>query len=127
MFWQSLQVTFEIFCSHVAQVGTGVFLDQTRQINGHFEYILTELIEQKDHSNLHTTLTDPQICHLYCTSHCPFPPGQNEHLQYVRMLFIDYSSAFNTIAPTKLINKLRTLGLNTSLCNWILDFLTGHL
>ena len=28
--------------------------------------------------------------------------------------------------PSKLINKLRTLGLNTSLCNWILDFLTGH-
>jgi hypothetical protein len=31
----------------------------------------------------------------------------------------------NTIVPSKLINKLRTLGLNTSLCNWILDFLTG--
>jgi hypothetical protein len=45
---------------------------------------------------------------------------------YVRMLFIDYSSVFNTIVPLKLINKLRTLGLNTSLCNWILDFLTGH-
>ena len=45
---------------------------------------------------------------------------------YVRMLFIDYSSAFKTIVPTKLITKLRTLGLNTSLCNWILDFLTGH-
>ena len=41
------------------------------------------------------------------------------------MLFIDYSSAFNTIGPSKLITKLRTLGLNTSLCNWILDFLTG--
>jgi hypothetical protein len=39
------------------------------------------------------------------------------------MLFIDYSSTFNTIVPTKLITKLRTLGLNTSLCNWILDFL----
>ena len=26
--------------------------------------------------------------------------------------------------PTKLITKLRTLGLNISLCNWILDFLT---
>ena len=38
--------------------------------------------------------------------------------------FIDYSSAFNTKVPTKLITKLRTLGLNTSLCNWILDFLT---
>ena len=28
--------------------------------------------------------------------------------------------------PTKLLTKLRILGLNTSLCNWILDFLTGH-
>ena len=46
---------------------------------------------------------------------------------YVRMLFIDYSSAFNTLVPSKLITKLRTLGLNTSLCNWILDFLTGRL
>ena len=42
------------------------------------------------------------------------------------MLFIDYSSAFNTIVPTKLITKLRTLGLNTSLCNWVLDFLAGR-
>ena len=46
MFWKSLQVTFEIFCSQGAQVGTGVFLDQTRQINWHFGYISTELIEQ---------------------------------------------------------------------------------
>jgi hypothetical protein len=44
---------------------------------------------------------------------------------YVRMLIIDYSSAFNTIVPTKLITKLITLGLNTSLCNWILDILMG--
>ena len=42
----------------------------------------------------------------------------------MRMLFIDYSSAFNTIVPSKLITKLRILELNTSLCNWILDFLT---
>ena len=45
---------------------------------------------------------------------------------YVRMLFIDYSSVFNIIVPMKLITTLRTLGLNTSLCNWILDFLTGR-
>ena len=45
---------------------------------------------------------------------------------YVRMMFIDYSSAFNTIVPTELITKIRTLGLNTSLCNWILDLLTDH-
>jgi hypothetical protein len=34
---------------------------------------------------------------------------------YVIMLFIDYNSAFNTILPFKLITKLVTLGLNTSL------------
>ncbi len=45
---------------------------------------------------------------------------------YVRLLFIDYSSAFNTIVPTKLAVKLSDLGLNTSLCNWIQDFLTAR-
>ncbi|KAK3535534.1 hypothetical protein QTP70_016804, partial [Hemibagrus guttatus] len=44
---------------------------------------------------------------------------------YVRMLFIDCSSAFSTIIPQHLIEKLNLLGLNTFLCNWILDFLTG--
>ncbi|CDQ63293.1 unnamed protein product [Oncorhynchus mykiss] len=31
---------------------------------------------------------------------------------YVRMLFIDYSSAFNTIVPSKLVIKFETLGLD---------------
>lgn len=50
-----------------------------------------------------------------------------EHLEssgaYVRMLFLDYSSAFNTIHPGRLIEKLTDLGLPTPTCNWILDFL----
>ena len=45
---------------------------------------------------------------------------------YVRMLFIDFSSAFNSIIPQQLIQKLDRLGLSTSLCNWLLDFLTGR-
>ena len=45
---------------------------------------------------------------------------------HVRMLFIDFSSAFNTIIPQQLILKLVQLGINTSLCNWLLDFLTGR-
>ncbi len=45
---------------------------------------------------------------------------------YVRLLFIDYSSAFNTIVPTKLAVKLSDLGLGTSLCDWIQDFLTAR-
>lgn len=45
---------------------------------------------------------------------------------YVRMLFIDYSSAFNTVIPHKLSDKLLTLGLTPPLCNWVLNFLTGR-
>ncbi|KAI3357172.1 hypothetical protein L3Q82_015631 [Scortum barcoo] len=48
------------------------------------------------------------------------------HGPYVRMLFIDYSSAFNTIVPSKLVTKLRDLGINSALCDWILNFLTGR-
>ncbi len=43
-----------------------------------------------------------------------------------RMLFVDFSSAFNTISPMKLIGKLSTLGLSTIHCNWILDFLINR-
>ncbi len=53
-----------------------------------------------------------------------------EHLElkntYVRMLFVDYSSAFNTIRPYKLRSKLHNLVLNTTLCNWTVDFLTNR-
>ena len=44
----------------------------------------------------------------------------------MRKVFIDYTSAFNITVSSKLINKLRILGLNASLCNWILDFPTGR-
>ena len=45
---------------------------------------------------------------------------------YVRMLFIDYNSAFNAIVPSKLVLNLEPLGLNPALCNWVLDFLMGR-
>ncbi len=53
----------------------------------------------------------------------PFSPWTRG--THVRMLFIDCSSAFNTIVPSKLVIKLRGLGLNTALCDWILKFLTA--
>lgn len=40
------------------------------------------------------------------------------------MMFIDYTSAFNTIILQKLIHKLVQLGLTILLCNWLLDCLT---
>ena len=43
---------------------------------------------------------------------------------YVRTLFIDFSSAFNTIQPHLLIPKLLDMNISKSICLWILDFLT---
>uniref|UniRef100_A0A6I8QMV9 Reverse transcriptase domain-containing protein n=1 Tax=Xenopus tropicalis TaxID=8364 RepID=A0A6I8QMV9_XENTR len=67
--------------------------------------------------------TDDAISHLLHTrlSHLDTRGGN-----YVKMLFIDYSSAFNTIIPSTLITKLEYLGLSPSLCQWIFDFLTGR-
>ncbi|KAI3364745.1 hypothetical protein L3Q82_000901 [Scortum barcoo] len=45
---------------------------------------------------------------------------------YVRLLFVDFTSAFNTIIPQTLVQKLTTLGLSSTLCNWVLDFLTDR-
>ncbi len=45
---------------------------------------------------------------------------------YIRMLFVDFSSAFNSISPSRLINKLQTLQLGTPLRLWIRDFLTNR-
>ena len=47
---------------------------------------------------------------------------------YVKMLFVDFSSAFNTIIPHEPVLKLIHLGLPTSLCSWtFLDFLSNRL
>ena len=50
-----------------------------------------------------------------------------QHLEYpdtyTRILFVDYSSALNTVIPEKLFHKLRSLAIDASLCYWILNFL----
>ena len=45
---------------------------------------------------------------------------------YARCLFIDYSSAFNTIQPHILLDRLNELGVPPNLQLWILDFLTNR-
>ncbi|KAK3537444.1 hypothetical protein QTP70_010420 [Hemibagrus guttatus] len=45
---------------------------------------------------------------------------------YVRLLFVDFSSAFNTILPYKLMDKLGDLRLPHSTCMWIYSFMTGR-
>ena len=54
-----------------------------------------------------------------------------EHLEnknaYVRSLFIDFSSAFNTIKPDIVVRKLKSLQVSPTICAFILDFLTNRL
>ncbi len=45
---------------------------------------------------------------------------------YVRILFVDFSSAFNTIIPNRLLPKLTQLSMPTSVCQWITSFLTDR-
>ncbi|TWW53716.1 putative RNA-directed DNA polymerase from transposon BS, partial [Takifugu flavidus] len=45
---------------------------------------------------------------------------------YARILFVDFSSAFNTIRPALLQDKLSQLSVPASLCRWITHFLTDQ-
>jgi hypothetical protein len=73
------------------------------------------------HSKSLTAPTKPQMSQSQLHFTLPSPTWTRGKIT-VRMLFIDYSSAFNTIVAS----KLGTLGLNTSLYNWILDFQKGR-
>ena len=45
---------------------------------------------------------------------------------YARILFVDFSSAFNTIIPALLQDKLSQLSVPDSTCRWITDFLSDR-
>ena len=54
----------------------------------------------------------------------------SEHLDkpgtYARVLFIDFSSAFNTMRPSNLYSKLQDMEVDIPTCNWIWDYLHGR-
>ncbi|KAL0165647.1 hypothetical protein M9458_037491, partial [Cirrhinus mrigala] len=45
---------------------------------------------------------------------------------YARILFVDFSSAFNTVIPDTFLNKLTQLSVPTAICQWITSFLTDR-
>lgn len=72
-----------------------------------FAYRRKRSTEDAKSTTLHTTLT-----HLKYKD------------TYARILYIDFSQAFNTIIPQRLAEKLLLLGLHPTTCLWVLDFLT---
>ena len=45
---------------------------------------------------------------------------------HARILFVDFSSAFNTIIPSKRFDKIQGLCVPQSMCLWILGFLLNR-
>ena len=45
----------------------------------------------------------------------------------VRIVFFDFSSAFNTIQPAMLCKKLQKIQVDTPTITWITDYLTNRL
>ncbi len=84
--------------------------------------VFERLLENHICSSIHRSTDDAisQVLHSSLT-HIDSKNGN-----YVRLLFIDYSSAYNTIVPTKLAVKLSDLSITSSLCDWIQDFLTAR-
>jgi hypothetical protein len=52
----------------------------------------------------------------------------SEHLEkpgnYARVMFLDFSSAFNTMRPSILISKLESLNVSYNLQKWIITYET---
>ncbi|TWW73161.1 hypothetical protein D4764_15G0005550 [Takifugu flavidus] len=74
-----------------------------------FAYRANRSVDDAVHLALHSTLQ-----HLDS-------PGT-----YARILLVDFSSAFNTIRPALLQDKLSQLSVPASLCRWITHFLTDR-
>ncbi|XP_068089472.1 nephrocan-like [Hyperolius riggenbachi] len=59
-------------------------------------------------------------CMAYVSEHLDNPAS------YARILFLDFSSAFNTICPDILLSNLTQLGVDPTLRAWIKHFLTNR-
>ncbi|KAK1806482.1 hypothetical protein P4O66_004990 [Electrophorus voltai] len=87
------------------------------------DFITSSLPDPLQFAYRHNRSTDDATAHLLHTTLTHLDKGRGN---YVKMLFVDYSSAFNTIIHSQLTTKLEGLGLHTSLCDWISNFLTDR-
>lgn len=100
-----------------------------RQVNSRKAAGPDGIIHQRLHLLISAQLIRPLSVHLstqqeYCQCYLPRPVFHPLHLDsnkgnYARLLFIDFSLAFNAIVPLRIVTKLRGLGLSSSLCSWV--------
>ena len=65
---------------------------------------------------------DDAITYLLHRTHSHLDKGKSA----VRIMFFDFSRAFNTIQPLRLGDKLLQMGVDAHLVSWITDYLTGR-
>ena len=76
-----------------------------RLVMAHINTIIPETLDPLQFAYRPNRTTDDAISIALHTA----PSHLDKGITYVRMLIINYSSAFNTIVPSKLITNLRTL------------------
>ncbi|KAI3359123.1 hypothetical protein L3Q82_002667 [Scortum barcoo] len=69
-----------------------------------------------------TGVDDAVIIYLLQRAHMHLDGGGGT----VRITFFDFSSAFNTIQPLLLGEKLQVMGVDDTMISWITDYLTGR-
>ena len=108
IFNQSLSQSVVPTCFKMAAVVSVIMKCFERLVKDHITSTLPVTLDPLPFAYHPNTSTDDAIAITLHTalSHL------DERNTYVRMLFTDYSSAFNTIVPSKLIIKLEALGFN---------------
>ena len=82
-----------------------------------------EFLDPLQFAYINKRSTDDAVCYLLhrITKHLDTCSSNT-----ARILFIDFSSAFNTIQPHLMFGKLKSFCVPDGLCLWILDFLTSR-
>uniref|UniRef100_A0A9J8B5F0 Reverse transcriptase domain-containing protein n=1 Tax=Cyprinus carpio carpio TaxID=630221 RepID=A0A9J8B5F0_CYPCA len=93
-----------------------------RLVLAHLKDCLPPTLDSHQFTYRRNRSTEDAVCKVLHSA----PTHLDNNNTYVTMLFVDFSSAFNTLIPSKLTTKLGDLDINTSLCNWIMDFLTNR-
>ncbi|KAI4905911.1 hypothetical protein NFI96_012457 [Prochilodus magdalenae] len=139
--WQGLQIITDYRAINPTLASSDVsFLNELNNFYARFERgnptTATRADVSAEHQSLTLSPTEDPHQFAYCQNrstedavsialHSVLSHLDNKNTS-VRMLFIDFSSAFNTVIPSQLITKLTDLGISSHMCNWLLDFLTNR-
>lgn len=95
---------------------------------------LERLVLGRLRSELSSAMDPPQFAYrpgigvedaVIFLQHCTLPPLEKSG-SAVRILFFDFSNAFNTIQPVLLRDRLEWAGVDLHLAEWILNYLTNR-